>query len=246
MIDRRPPAARPALAVAQSGTDHASGRDDRRGDANEPFEVARARPRRHASACSPTRSPSRRLQPGVRRVGLPARPRAHRRRRPRGVVPAAPAAGAVVRRHPAAAVRCSPGWSRGSTTRTTFSGVVPAVGRRGTTVRADFRVVQDEFQSTTPPVLYSGGLGVPRRGDDGRRRVAGRHVRLPRPGTRRGARARRRALRVHRRARRRREPCRVQPARDRRRLRRPRRCCACALDAPAAHRARHDRHPLLG
>ena len=80
-------------------------------------------------------------------------------------------------------------------------------------------------------------VGVPRRSDDGGDRVARRHVRLPGPGPRRGARPRRRAVRVRRRPRRRRAADRQQPGGDRRRLLRPR-PVAPAPRASTAHRAR--------
>ena len=211
------------------------------GDANEPFEVARRpRSRRHRRPARLLDRRRRRVQPGVRRPRLPARPRADRRHRPRDVVPAAPAPRAGVRRHPAGAVvlTWTVAWIYYPET---FSGPFP-LSATWETVRADFRVIQREFQTATAPVPTArGGRSSP--GDDGCRRLAGRHVRLPRPGTRRGPRARCGALRVHRRARRRREPCGVQLARDRHRLRRARRA------APARDRARatvlgNDRHPL--
>ena len=59
----------------------------------------------------------------------------------------------------------------------TFSGPFP-LSATWETVRADFHVIQSEFQTATAPVPYSVGLGVRRRGDDGCRR-AGWPTRLP-------------------------------------------------------------------
>ena len=186
----------------------------------DPRRAARPRSRRHARPARLLVRRRRRLQPGVRRLGLP---------RATSCSIAVVGHGTSYLAAPAArAGRSSPSRWCSSCSRGLVAWIyypddvrrrLPARRRRGTPCAPTSASSATSSRRPSPPVRVRRRLGVPRRGDDGGRRVARRHVRLPRPGTRRGARARRRAVRVRRRARRRRAP---------------RRRAACSSSAPAS------------